>query len=141
MSREAKWCASCGRRFEWRRRWAAQWEAIRYCSAACRRRRVTATDRALERTILGLLDERASGATLCPSEVARSFAPDRWRDLMEPARRAARRLVASGRIEILQHGRVVEPSNARGPIRLRRAAGAPMPGTQREGTGTTGRLP
>jgi hypothetical protein len=40
---------------------------------------------------------------------------------MEPARRAARRLVAAGTLEITQGGRVVDPSTARGPIRLRRA--------------------
>jgi hypothetical protein len=39
---------------------------------------------------------------------------------MEPARRAARRLVAVGRIEITQHGQVVDPSTAKGPVRLRR---------------------
>jgi hypothetical protein len=40
---------------------------------------------------------------------------------MEPARRAARRLVDAGRVEITQKGRVVDPSTAQGPIRLRRA--------------------
>ena len=38
---------------------------------------------------------------------------------MEKVRQAARRLVLEGRIEILQKGRVVDPSTARGPIRLR----------------------
>ena len=32
---------------------------------------------------------------------------------------AARRLVDAGRIEIIQRGRVVDPSTAKGPIRLR----------------------
>jgi hypothetical protein len=35
------------------------------------------------------------------------------------ARRAARRLVAEGRVEITQSGRVVDPSTAAGPIRIR----------------------
>ncbi|CAN5137476.1 hypothetical protein BH11ACT3_BH11ACT3_08460 [soil metagenome] len=39
---------------------------------------------------------------------------------MEPARRAARRLVASGDVVITQRGIVVDPSTARGPIRIRR---------------------
>jgi hypothetical protein len=38
---------------------------------------------------------------------------------MEPAREAARRLVAAGRIVITQRGQVVDPSRARGPIRLK----------------------
>lgn len=41
---------------------------------------------------------------------------------MEQARMAARRLVAAGRAEVTQAGRVVDPSTAKGPIRVRRAA-------------------
>ncbi|MEM7049859.1 MAG: DUF3253 domain-containing protein [Acidobacteriota bacterium] len=114
-------CASCGRRMEPRRRWARQPQPTRYCSPACRRRRVNRIDHALEGAILELLEGRARHATICPSEAARAVAPETWRELMEPARRAARRLVAVGRLEILQGGRVVDPSTARGPIRLRRA--------------------
>ncbi|EFQ84247.1 hypothetical protein HMPREF0063_10963 [Aeromicrobium marinum DSM 15272] len=39
---------------------------------------------------------------------------------MEPARRAARRLVEAGRVQITQAGHVVDPSTAKGPIRIRR---------------------
>ena len=45
--------------------------------------------------------------------------PEAWREQLERTRRAARRLVANGRIEIVQGGRPVDPSTARGPIRLR----------------------
>ena len=74
----------------------------------------------LEEAILGLLDRRAPGATICPSEAARAVGGDGWRDLMEPARAAARGLVAAGLVEITQGGRVVDPATARGPIRIRR---------------------
>lgn len=115
-----KTCASCGRRIEWRAKWARDWESVRYCSDACRSRGVTELDRRLELVILQQLDARAASATSCPSEAAREVGGEDWRELMEPARRAARRLVAEGRIDILQSGRVVDPSTARGPIRLRR---------------------
>lgn len=81
------------------------------------------TDRRLERTILELLDGRAPSATICPSDAARAAYDgddDGWRALMEPARRAARRLVSAGEVEITQGGRVVDPERARGPIRIRR---------------------
>ncbi|MER5879521.1 DUF3253 domain-containing protein [Streptomyces sp. NPDC060235] len=81
------------------------------------------TDRRLERVILELLDGRAPGATICPSDAARAVYEgddDGWRALMEPARQAARRLVAAGEVEITQAGRPVEPAKARGPIRIRR---------------------
>ena len=31
-----KICAACGRPFTWRRKWAANWDEVRYCSDACR---------------------------------------------------------------------------------------------------------
>lgn len=98
---------------------------MRYCSASCRKHGVTAVDAQLEQTILELLDSRARSATICPSDAARIVGasaanPDGWRDLMEPARRAARRLVNAGDVVITQGGRIVDPSTAKGPIRIRR---------------------
>ena len=117
-----KACASCGRRITWRKKWARSWDTIRYCSDACRRRRVDDVDAQLEAAILTLLSERAADASLCPSEAARRVGGElAWRSLMEPARAAARRLVSRGEIEITQGGRRVDPSTAKGPIRLRRS--------------------
>ena len=123
---EPKVCVSCGRTIEWRKKWERDWAQVRYCSDACRRHGVTDVDRALEASILDLLARRSGGATICPSEAARAVADpdggeDAWRALMEPARRAARRLVAAGDVEITQGGKVVDPSTAKGPIRVRRA--------------------
>ncbi|GAA0593821.1 hypothetical protein GCM10010394_23950 [Streptomyces crystallinus] len=81
-------------------------------------------DRRLERAVLELLERRAATATICPSDAARAVYDgddDGWRALMEPARRAARRLVAAGQVEITQGGHPVDPGQARGPIRIRRA--------------------
>ena len=76
----------------------------------------------LEEAILALLGERAIDASLCPSEAARRVGGEHeWRTFMEPVRAAARRLVVRGDIEITQGGRRVDPSTAKGPIRLRRA--------------------
>jgi len=33
----AKDCAACGRPFSWRKKWARDWENVRYCSERCRR--------------------------------------------------------------------------------------------------------
>ncbi len=106
---------------KWRAKWAKNWDEVRYCSDACRRRGIRPVDTRLSETILELLNARAAGATICPSEAARAVGGDEWRDLMEPARRAARRLVADGEVEITQRGAVVDPSTAKGPIRIRRA--------------------
>ena len=105
----------------WRKRWARNWEEVRYCSDACRRQKPDATDRALESAILELLEARPREATICPSEAARRvYSTGDWRGLMEPARRAARRLVDQGRVVIKQRGQVVDPSTAKGPIRIAR---------------------
>ncbi|TFC44710.1 DUF2256 and DUF3253 domain-containing protein [Cryobacterium sp. TMT1-21] len=118
--RADKTCASCGRRIEWRAKWADNWDSVKYCSAACRGRGVSATDLRLEESIATLLGARAQDATICPSEAAKVVGGEGWCDLMEPARRAARRLVARGELQITQGGTVVDPSTAKGPIRLRR---------------------
>ena len=83
---------------------------------------MTPFDRRLESEIVSLLESRAT--SICPSEVARRLGGDDWRRLMEPTRQAARRLVDQGRIQITQRGRVVDPSTAKGPIRLRTTTGA-----------------
>lgn len=124
MSHPDKTCATCGRRIEWRKKWEGCWDEVKFCSDACRRSKPVDADRSLEEAIVDLLTKRAAGATICPSEAARAVFPDGWRERIEDARRAARRLVAAGLIEITQGGRVVDPSTAKGPVRLRRKPGS-----------------
>ncbi|WP_198943359.1 DUF2256 and DUF3253 domain-containing protein [Actinokineospora bangkokensis] len=119
---QPKTCQSCGRSIEWRKKWERDWDSVRYCSTACRKRGVTQVDRQLEDAILDLLARSPASAAVSPSDAARVVAgDDGWQDLVEPARRAARRLVERDQVEIVQHGRVVDPSTARGPIHIRRA--------------------
>lgn len=118
---EPKTCASCGREIQWRKKWEKNWDDVKYCSDACRKRGIRPVDEKLTASIRDLLDARAASATICPSEAARAVGGEDWRDLMEPARRAARRLVAIGEVEITQRGQVVDPSTAKGPIRIRKA--------------------
>ncbi|MFB7776002.1 DUF3253 domain-containing protein [Streptomyces bauhiniae] len=85
---------------------------------------MTDVDQRLEQTIMGLLERRADTSSICPSDAARAAYEgdgDGWRDLMEPARRAAWRLVAAGEVEVTQSGKPVAESEVRGPIRIRRA--------------------
>ena len=113
-------CGRCGRRMEPRRRWASKGQIVRYCSAKCRGLRLSGTDRDLERQIIRLLGRTDGGSSICPSEAARAVRPEHWRPLMEAARSAARRLAARGVVEWTQRGRRVDPSTARGPVRIRR---------------------
>lgn len=80
------------------------------------------TEIPLEALILQLLRERGEDKTICPSEVARALDPTNWRARMQEVRTEAARLAAAGVIVVLQRGRIVNPSEARGPIRLRHAS-------------------
>lgn len=76
--------------------------------------------------ILAVLGERRAGASICPTDAARRLAAenhetdtDGWRRHLATVRRAAISLARSGRIDILRKGRVVDPAELRGVIRLR----------------------
>lgn len=112
-------CAACGRRIVWRAKWRDHWDEVRYCSERCRRTKSERTGEALESAILDQLASRRRGASICPSEVARHVFPETWRDHLEDVRMAARRLVARDLLQITQGGQAVDPSIAKGPIRLR----------------------
>ena len=124
MNRPIKNCVVCGREIQWRKKWQGNWQQVKYCSRSCRKTGLSEIDVQLEKVILRLLRERKTGGSICPGEAAREVAPgddeNLWRPLLEPARRAARRLAHRGRIEILQGGSRIEPSRFKGPVRLRR---------------------
>jgi hypothetical protein len=127
--RKDKICKTCGRTFSFQSKWSQDWDIIKYCSDTCRNQKTSASTADLESAILSLLAERGPAKTICPSEAAKLVAGDArdkasphrrdWEALMEPARAAARHLVAQNKIVITQHGAVVDPSTAKGPIRLR----------------------
>lgn len=109
-------CARCGRTIEYRKKWARNWDEIKYCSDKCRNAKPAASND--EVALLELLQKRGAGKTICPSEIlaeAQKQDPKR----MEEVRQAARRLVHAGKILITQRGQVVDPSDFRGPIRLK----------------------
>jgi hypothetical protein len=124
MKQFKKTCIVCGREIQWRKKWQDNWQQVKYFSRACRKAGLTKVDIKLERAIMRLLQSRKPGASICPSEAARAVARDNdaqpWRPLMEPARRAARRLVHQGKISIMQGGKIVDPSRFKGPVRLKR---------------------
>lgn len=77
---------------------------------------------ALRAAITDSLARRGQGASICPSEAARAVGAADWRELMEPARTAARELAREGRVRITQRDRVLDPDEPwRGPIRIRLA--------------------
>jgi hypothetical protein len=64
------------------------------------------------------LQKRGAGKTICPSEIlSDELKSDKIK--MEEVRQAARRLVTQNKIVITQNGKVVDPSRAKGPIRLK----------------------
>jgi hypothetical protein len=114
---ENKNCELCGRKIEWRARWAKNWDEIKFCSDQCRRSKKT-KHLGFEEKILTVLVKRPASSTICPSEVLEDYLKQDP-EHMELVRQAARRLVHQGKILILQKGREVDPSDFRGPIRLK----------------------
>jgi len=80
-------------------------------------------EREIEAAILNLLYQRGGGKTICPSEAARRVAPADWRPLMDATRAVAQRLIDERRLEATQRGAPVDLRSAKGPVRLRLAAG------------------
>ncbi|WP_376091084.1 DUF3253 domain-containing protein [Roseomonas sp. CCTCC AB2023176] len=74
---------------------------------------------AIAAEIVRLASERGPTRSICPSEVARSLAPEDWRPLMGPVRQAAVALTRDGRLDILRKGKPIDPAALRGVIRLR----------------------
>jgi hypothetical protein len=118
-----KWCAVCGREISWRRKWCRDWDNVKYCSDKCRASGLTSRDDEIERAILKLLRARPDGATICPSEAVRVLQPREadgsWQGLMKAIRCAARRLAVRRQVVWVQGGRPVDPSKARGSVRLK----------------------
>ena len=74
----------------------------------------------LKSEILKLTRSRGPEKTICPSEAARAYDSEHWRDVMDETRKAAAELRDEGKITIEQEGeRVDDFDDASGPIRLR----------------------
>lgn len=108
-----KTCAGCGRTMTRRKAWARTWDDVRWCSDACRARGRTPAHADLEAALLAALHGVRRGALLDPEQVLHAE--------REEVRSAARRLAADGTLEVVQAGRVVDPSHARGPLLVRLA--------------------
>lgn len=110
-----KICDSCGRIIEPRKKWAKNWDEVKYCSDRCRKDK---RKDLYEEKIIELLLACGYNETICPSEVL--FESEKKdKAVMEKVRSAARRLAAKDRIIILKDGIQVDPSKAKGPIRLK----------------------
>ena len=115
-----KVCARCGRPFTWRKKWARDWEHVKFCSDGCRRG-AGEVGASIDAAVMAALDGRAEGSSIGPSDVARAMDPKRWRERLDDVRAAAVRLSLAKRIVVLQAGCVVDPLVVRGDIRLRKA--------------------
>ncbi|MEL6345849.1 MAG: DUF2256 domain-containing protein [Myxococcota bacterium] len=110
-----KWCATCGRIIEWRKKWADDWDHVRYCSKRCRRNKPDRDDAAIEQWLRAAL---SGGRAVDPMQ-AQAALDTPVDDFRERARSAARRIAAAGDAVIVQQGRPVDPSAAKGDFFLR----------------------
>lgn len=109
-----KSCVRCGREITWRKKWARDWDNIKYCSKACRSKKLSEVDAQLEAMLHNLLAQHGRAE---PQRALRLLGlGDEHR---EAARMAARRLVQQGVAQMWQGGRPVDVSTAKGAIELR----------------------
>ena len=107
-----KYCATCGRRFQWRRKWARDWASVKYCSKGCRSRPLLARTEQVEASIIDYLAVR-SGFVDSPSlfRHLKSCHSDATDEIMKSA---ARHLAHRGQLSWYQRGRRVDPSTCAG---------------------------
>lgn len=101
----------------------------------------------LESRLNQLLENRAFPKTICPSEAPRSLSATElqqlgareWRDLMDDARAIVWKMRDLGLVEILQRGQALDEGiridEVKGPIRVRRKAGAASSSVGQDGVG------
>lgn len=115
---KTKNCAKCGREIEYRKKWAKNWDEVKYCSEQRKKNKITSEEALFENKILELLHQRAATSSICPSEVL-PHEEKTNKQKMEQVRQAARRLVHKNKIVITQKNQIVDPSEFKGPIRLK----------------------
>ena len=118
-----KSCSSCGRKFTWRKSFAKNWEDVKYCSKACRKRKLSKIDQQIESTILKLLVSQSHPTPVTTGQIADllDFGNDKY--LLESIKRAARRLEAKSFVIITQDGKRVDSSKAKGNLQIRKQDG------------------
>lgn len=108
-------CIVCGRIIEPRKKWKKNWDLIKICSDRCRKNRNQTN---FKQKIVDLLQKRGFDKTICPSEILELDQKSNV-ELMEQVRASARLLAVKGIIAITQKGVEVDPSQFKGPIRLK----------------------
>ena len=76
------------------------------------------SDQQIRDCILTLAQKRGPDKSLCPSEVAKDLQSEDWRPLMADVRRVTASLIKEGSVTVTQFGKLVDPLNAKGHIRI-----------------------
>ena len=112
-----KVCPSCGRRFQWRKKWANSWDSVRFCSQRCRRHRPAMDESLAEDEIVALMggkNGRIDSQALWAHFQRRFSAVSR-----EEVKSAARRLAHRGEVAWFRRGKRVDPCTCTGDFELR----------------------
>ena len=116
-------CSSCGRSFTWRKSFAKNWDAVKYCSNACRKRKLSKIDQQIENSIFELLETQTYPTPLTTGQIADLLDFGNDKNLLESIKRAARRLEAKSFVMITQDGKRVDSSTAKGHLQIRKHDG------------------
>ena len=118
-----KSCSSCGRSFTWRKSFAKNWADVKYCSNACRKRKLSKIDQRIEKIIIELLEAQPHPTPLDTTQIADFLDFGNDKNLLESIKRAARRLESKSFVIITQDGKKVNSSTAKGHLQIRKQDG------------------
>ncbi|MEE2755390.1 MAG: DUF2256 domain-containing protein [Myxococcota bacterium] len=121
---QTKHCPSCGRSFEWRKKWASNWTEVRYCSALCRRQRLERRDNHLHEIILRLLHAQQPKDGLKASQIADHAFGSRKAADCERVLRAARRLALDAKVIFFENAKRVDATHARLSAQIKLSRGS-----------------
>lgn len=73
--------------------------------------------------IVDMIGAKRCRASIGPADVARRYDAEHWKRWMDSVKEVARRLAASGAIEVTRHGKPIEGWPWRGVVRFRARGG------------------
>lgn len=106
-----KTCKACGRDFQWRKKWANNWEDVKFCSKACSNMNLESLE-ILKALLLNTIRSSNDGITLDQIKVNYD------KKLIHSALRL---LEIEGKVELFKANKKIKAQNLNGNIRIKKS--------------------
>ena len=116
-ARTSKVCASCGRAFTWRKKWAKNWEQVRYCSTRCRSKGTILPQDPLIQAVFDAL-KRVPSKRACTVDAIEQALHEQGHSAQQ-TRVALRTMIHAGQISSMEGNKRIAPERLKGNSTLR----------------------